>query len=253
MKLNKIIAMLAITVVAAGVMAQGGGGGGGRQGGRFMQFGQQLGGGDPAQLLLGGGFGGGRRGGGGGGGGGNNQLEAIEADLKLTDDQKKKISDIRDGVNTKRREMFTRNGGGGGGGGGFTPPTEEQMKEMQKLSEDAAKQVDSALNADQQKRLKQISLQLSGNRAVANKDTAKELGLSDDQNSKIADLVKKSGEAMTAIGERVRSGEIQFSEVREQMQKVNEVLQAEIGKVLTDAQKAKLKEMQGPEFKRDDN
>jgi hypothetical protein len=83
-----------------------------------------------------------------------------------------------------------------------------------------------------------------------NEDVQKDLGFTADQKAKIEDLFKKQQEANAALREKMQSGEIDRSEIMERMQNNNKILGDEIQKLLTDAQKAKLKEMQGPEFKR---
>jgi hypothetical protein len=240
MKFTKAIAIVAVTALTIGAFAQGGGGGGrggqGRGGqGRMMMMG---GGGGvmPATFLL--------------------QRDDVQADLKLTSEQKDKLDAIRTKSMEKMREVFTAggggNGGGGGGGRGFQL-SDEQRKTMEKMNEETTKEVNAVLTPDQVKRVRQIGIQLAGTRAVMSAEVAKEIGVSEEQSKKIADLATKQREANQAIQEKVRAGELDREEAQAKREGNNKVLDEEINKVLTDAQKAKLKELAGPEFKRDDN
>jgi hypothetical protein len=164
----------------------------------------------------------------------------VQTDLNLTDDQKSKITDVMD----KMRAAFPRRGGGGGGGGGggqAGPSPEDRAKMMA----DFTSQVNAILTPDQQTRIKEIAYQVSGNAAVADKDTQSALGLSDDQKAKTEDLVKQEREANTALREKSRSGEIDRSEVGPRMQKNRETLKEQLGAVLTPDQQSKLKSMGG--------
>ena len=258
MNLNKVIATVCVGVLAVGAMAQGAGagGGGGRGQGRMMMQGGRGGMMNPAMILVmpsmpGGGGGGGARGGFGMG----NLKEDIEADLKITDEQRTKLEVIRDENQKRMMEMFTggggggANGGGGGGGRGFQI-SDEQRKQMEKAQEETVKKVNEVLTPAQQSRIKQIGYQIGGAGMYANEGIQKDLGITAEQKAKIDDLFKKQQEANAALREKMQAGEIDRAEIGERMQNNNKILNEEIQKVLTDAQKAKIKEMSGPEFKR---
>ena len=179
MKFTQAIAIVAVSALTISAFAQGGAGGGGGRGGqgrggqgRMMMMG---GGGGvmPATFLL--------------------QRDDVQADLKLTSEQKEKLDALRTKSMEKMREVFTAggggggNGGGGGGGGRGFQLSDEQRKTMEKMNEETTKEVNTILTAEQAKRIRQIGIQLAGPRAVVTADVAKELGLSDDQNKKIAD------------------------------------------------------------------
>ncbi len=166
----------------------------------------------------------------------------VKEDLKLTDDQKTKLDAINTELNEKRRAVFTDSNG----------DRDAMVKGMTKLGEDTAKKVNEVLTADQQTRLKEIFIQFQGNRAVTNKDVAKDIALTDDQKKSVDDLVKKQGDAQRSVFEKVQAGEIDRSEVRAIMDKNNKALDDEIGKVLTSDQKDKLKTMGGKPFVRKD-
>ena len=99
----------------------------------------------------------------------------------------------------------------------------------------------------------EINIQFYGNRVVTQADVAKAVGLTEDQNKKIADLSKSQSDAMRGLFAKVQAGEMTMEDVQEKRKKNDEILETEIGKVLTDDQKAKLKTMAGTKkFERKD-
>src|SRR5438309_9377464 len=92
-------------------------------------------------------------------------------ELKLTDEQKTKVKEFTDAQREKMRDAFA---------GGQPDP--EKFAEFRKTATEAAdKLVKDTLNADQQKRLKEIQYQAMGVRAFSNEDVVKALKLTDDQ------------------------------------------------------------------------
>jgi Spy/CpxP family protein refolding chaperone len=188
--------------------------------------------------------GGGRRGMFGGGGmAGMLRRSDVQTDLALTDEQKAKLQTIQDGVRSQMQELFQ--------GGGDRA---EAMKQMQPIMKKASDDALAVLTPDQKHRLNEINVQLNGTSAlIDNKDLQDQIGLSDDQKSKIADLVTTQRAANTAIGEKMRSQEIDREEGMAAMQKNQQALKDQIDKVLTDAQKAKLTAMGGKPFTKTDD
>jgi hypothetical protein len=191
-----------------------------------------------------------------GGGGGNPimllQREDVQEDLGLNDDQKGKLTDIQSGMRDRFMKIFTESGVS------FeemrTPEGRKKMEPMMaKVQADLKNEIDGILTPAQSKRLMEIFIQMEGNKAVNNADVAKEVKLTDEQKAGIKKLQEKVQEAMRGLGEMMRNGELDRDGMMEKMKKNNEVLDSEIGKLLTDAQKAKLKEMGGKAFvKKDD-
>jgi hypothetical protein len=237
MKLSTIGKFVAVTVLVAStalVFAQGGGGGQGR-GGR-------------------GGFGGQR---GGMFGTGPMQLAGradVQRDIKATDDQKTKIAELQQKQREEMMAMFQGGGGGGAGGGGgrggfqLSP---EQQAAIQKLNEKYKGELGKVLDAGQMKRLDEIQVQLAGGRAIFLPAVQKALGLSEDTVKKANDLQQKQQEANRSIMEKVMNQEISREEAQAAREKNNAALDAELAKLLTSEQAAKLKEMQGAPFKAD--
>ncbi len=224
MNFKKLILIAATAALVTGALAQGGGGfGQGRRGG----FGP---GGDPVQMT-------GR--------------EDVQKDLALTDDQKTKLSELREKVQQKRQEAMQAAREAAG------DDREAMMKAMQttmaKLTEENTAAVNAILTPEQAKRLKEITVQFVGVRIVTtNKAIAKELAITDEQKAKFDDLNKRQQTAMQETFQKIQNGEIERSQMQEIMTKNNKIMDEEINKVLTDAQKAKLKEMGGKPFTRVD-
>lgn len=213
MNLKKFILTIAIVGIVGSAFAQGGG-----QGRRGFGMMGGRGGGSPVQLL---------------------QREEVQTELKLTEDQKSKLSGLQQKMMDKMRESFQ----------GGERPSQEKMREIfTKVGEEIQKEVDGILTPEQNKRLKELAVQRSGNAAVLNPATAKELGLTEEQNTKIKSLQEKQNEANQAIGEKIRNGELEGREGFEKMQANQKVFDEELGKILTEAQKTKLKEMGGKPF-----
>ncbi len=173
------------------------------------------------------------------------QRADVQKDLALTDEQKGKLQTAREEMMSEAREMF-QNGGGSG-------DQEAMRANFQKLQDSMKKKVDAILTKEQTARLKQINIQISGNSIILQADIQKELDLTDAQKAKIKDLQTKQQEAMQSLREKAQNGEIEREEMTEIMAKNQKAMDTELGKVLTDANKAKLKEMSGKEFKADED
>jgi Spy/CpxP family protein refolding chaperone len=173
--------------------------------------------------------GGGERRGGGGRGGSIAFLvrnEQIAKELGLTEDQVKKITAA---VPEGMRDMSD----------------EDRAKAVTKLEAD----VKAVMTADQNKRLREIRLQMGGTRALTQPDVAKELGLSEDQVKKIEaalDVPRPEGGGQTPGGERPSDEE--RAKMREEAMKAREAASAKALAVLTPEQKKKWDAMLGKKF-----
>lgn len=234
--ITKIIAMVAVAVLATSAIAQGQGQGrGAGQGG--------------GQGRGGGGFGGGQRGGMFGQQGGIMLLQRadVQADLNLSSEQKTALAGMQESMQTEMRAMFEemRNGGGGG----FD--REAMQAAMKKVTDGLTKKVDGILKPEQTKRLKEIDIQLAGNRAILREDVQKDLGFTAAQTTKAKDLEAKSQEANMAVMEKMRNGELDREQLGEIRTKNDKILGDELAKILTAEQAGKLKAMAGKPFKAD--
>ncbi len=232
--------VLALVASATMAMAQMGGGGG--------QRGQ---GGPPGGMM---------RGGGGFGGGmmmrSKSMLinrEDVQKDLVLTADQKSKLTALRQ----RQLDNFQNQQGGGRQGqggqqGGNRQRGGGQMGQMdearRKAMEQADKEVEAILTKTQNERLDQISLQLRGVRAFGDEDVQSKLALNATQKNQIKQLMDKQQEANRAIFEKMRNENADRAALQASLEKNNQVLEAELMKVLSADQKAKYTQMQGKKF-----
>jgi len=213
---KKIIALLAILTIATGsVMAQG-------QRGR-RGFGQPY----ALSTLI--------------------NRDDVKETLKLSDEQKAKLQDVMQKAMDRGREAFQ-----GLGITDFRNMTDEDRKRMTKVfttvGNETVKDIMGVLNADQLKRIKEISIQHEGNGAAADPVFQADLGITDDQKAKIADLQQKMMSAAAELGQKVRDGEMERDAMQEAMKKNQDTLNIEIGKILTEDQKTKIKSMSGAPF-----
>ena len=192
--------------------------------------------------------------GGGGGAGMLLQRDDVKKDLALTDDQNEKLAALND------RDTMMANFQAAMKEAGIsdfsemrTPEGQKKMAPvMEKMQAEMKKKIDAILTPTQSKRLDEINIQFNGNRSVTQKDVAKALAITEDQTKAIADLTKKQGDAMRGLFQKVQDGELTMEDVQAKRKKNDEILDTEIGKLLTEAQKAKLKEMGGKKFERKD-
>lgn len=220
--IGKLVALTVLVTATSMVFAQGGGGGGGRGFGQGRgMFGQ----------------------------GGVTQLATradVQRDLAVTDDQKSKITALNEKLREDRRNMMQDLMGGGG------PPDQNEVRAaMEKFNAKAKEELAKILTADQMKRLDEINVQISGNRAIQQPAIQKALGLSEAQVKQINELQQKQQEAMRSLFEKVQNQEITREDMQASMQKNNKTMDDELAKILTADQAAKLKEMGGKPFKAD--
>ncbi|MBI1333913.1 MAG: hypothetical protein JST12_12380 [Armatimonadetes bacterium] len=195
---------------------------------------------------------------GGAGGGANPAMllgrEDVQKDLALTDAQKDKVATLTDQNAMRDRFMKAMQDAGVSFEDMRTDEGRKKMQPiMEKMQADMKKEIDAILTPEQSKRLGQIGVQMAGNRAILQKDVAKALGITDDQNEKIQNLVKMQGDAQRGLFQKMQDGELTREDLQDKMKKNGEIFDTELGKLLTDNQKAKLKEMGGKPFEKKDD
>lgn len=176
----------------------------------------------------------------------------VQEDLKISDEQKTKIKAVQDKQQEAMRALFT--------GGGMnrdaseeerTKAREKMMKDMEKLGEETTKSINAILTETQQKRLKEVAIQISKNNALNYTDLQKELKITDKQKADMKALQTKMSEANQSVMEKMRNQEITQEDGMKLFQKNQEALGVEYGKLLTPEQAKQFKEMQGAPFKAD--
>lgn len=196
------------------------------------------------------------RGFGGGQGGGINGLvlnnKDLQAELKITDEQKDKfkvVVDKQTEMGKKMREAFKD-------AGGDKDKQKEAFAAMQKdgekLQAEVKAVVESTLTADQKKRLKEIDRQRLGVRAFSNDDLVADLKLTDTQKTKIKTI---SDEYSKDASELFKGGfgkggfdKEKMAENQKKREKLSKAAMADIDEVLTDDQKKAWKDLTGAAF-----
>lgn len=169
-----------------------------------------------------------------GGGGGEALLltqASVQKELKLNDDQTKRVTELVE----KQREGFQ----------GLRDLSREERREKMEAQRKASQTaVAEILNAEQQSRLKQISLQQRGAWAIEDPEVASVLGLSAEQKDKIAEIREDVFDELRDLREQ-GGGEGAREKFAELRKSGGERVEA----VLSTDQQKKWKELQGPEFK----
>lgn len=156
--------------------------------------------------------------------------KSVQGELKLSEKQIKKVEELaakRDEIRRAFRDLYQN----------------ERMKKTEELTAANQKAVADILKPEQAKRLKQITLQQRGAYALYDPEVASALKLTDEQKRKLRDIPIKAFEEFRGR-ERDRSEEMRKK--REELYK--SIKEKQMG-VLTDEQKAKLKELAGEPFK----
>lgn len=245
-KTRTLFALVATISVAASALAQGGGGRGpgGPGGQRTFQMGGMM---NSESMLL--------------------MREDVQKDIKLTPEQKTKLEAIRTEMMEKMRGQspFSRgdrggdgNGGSGNGqagirgeGGSFNMQEfQKQMEAVQKESNEKAKAV---LTPEQWNRLGQIKVQLGGPRLLVEDEMAKKLGLKAMQKLSITELLDKQNAANQQIFMKMREEGADRDALMAEVRKNDEIMRAEVDKVLTEEQRTTLKGLEGAKFVADPN
>ncbi|MBX7136211.1 MAG: hypothetical protein K1X67_26370 [Fimbriimonadaceae bacterium] len=213
--LTLIIALVAVTSIA--FAQQGGGGQRGQGGGKGQGQGQRQGGQNQRQ-------------------GGNNgvarllAMPSVQTELNLTADQKSKITSL----------IPQRGQGGGqrGQGGGEQGANRTNQADLDK-------KIAEILDEKQEARLAELVIQRAGNRAVLDEKVATKLAVTAEQKTKLAAL-RETQRAGRQGGQQGQGADREAA--RAAREKMEKELDSEIGKILTDKQKAELKALGGKPF-----
>lgn len=172
-------------------------------------------------------------------------VESVQKELGLTEDQIAKI---------RERGQRAAQGGFQQFQGLSREEIQQRMEEMRKETE---KFLSETLKPEQQKRLKEIALQVQIRNAgllaaLMNPETAEKLGITDEQREDFRRLMEDARRFREELGLGGRGGGGFQPPTEEQRKKLEEFRKGQdekVQKILTDAQKSKLKELTGAEFK----
>lgn len=162
----------------------------------------------------------------------------VQQELKLTEEQRTKLEQLGDQLREKFRGLFQelRN---------LSP--EEREKRLGEVNAQVEKELAKVLKEQQLKRLRQIALQVEGLAALARPEIAKQVGVTEEQLTKIREILREAGEKRRAIFQQGPGGDPQarFQEMR----KIREWVDEQIEKLLTERQKKRWQELIGEPFK----
>lgn len=220
---KKLTVIIALVAVSSFAFAQQGGGQRGQGGGKGQGQGQKQGGQNQRQ----------------GGGNGAARLLAmpsVQTELNLTADQKSRIA-----------ALVPQRGQGGGQGGGQRGQGGGEQGANRTNQADLDKKIAEILDDKQEARLAELVIQRAGNRAVLDEKVATKLAVTAEQKSKIAALREKQRAGRQGGGQQGQGADREAA--RTASEKMEKELDAEIGKILTEKQKAELKALGGKPFK----
>lgn len=271
MKTNRfaVVAILATMILASTAIAQRGDGGGQQRGGQ--RGGMQRGGFGGMQR----GFGGGQR------GGQRTQSELqllarpnVQAELKLTDEQKTKLTALGAEVTESITALMPGRGGARGGTGGDTGTRggnrgttggdagtrsggrgnfdfSTLQADFAKINKEANTKAKVILTDAQWKRLGEIKIQMMGTRAVLDEEIQKTLGIKATQIRDITKLNESLSTANQAIYAKMRDPNLDREALQKELDSNDKIFGQELAKILTAEQTKKLATMKGKEFKQD--
>jgi Spy/CpxP family protein refolding chaperone/uncharacterized protein YukE len=192
-----------------------------------------------------------RQPGGGGRGGFGGPLQylsnkSVVEELKLTDEQKKKVEEATKANRDDREKMWKD--------AGITfqnmrEKTEEVQKISKQLSEKSNKAIGEILTTDQAKRFKQVRFQIMGSRALSTEEVQKELKMTEEQTKKIKDIGEETTKETRKLFEGLgRNDREKFQEAQKKVAELVKESEGKIAGTLTTDQKKSWKEMQGEKF-----
>ncbi len=211
---------------------------------RFVAFGLALAlSAGPASAQGRGGFGFGGPGGRGGGMSGLVQMEEVQKELKLDAAQVDLLKQLGMEMREKMRAVFQGAGQGGN--------REEMQAKMRAMSTENDKKVAEILDKNQISRLKQLSYQRQGPRALAEKEVQTSLKLSAAQVSQVDGILKAENDERQKMFQGADFRNMTDEARRAMFQKMQDMTKVNSDKltaILTEPQKAQWKTMLGAPF-----
>lgn len=159
----------------------------------------------------------------------------VQMELKVTDDQKKQLMEAGEKFRASGQELREKL---------QNASMEERMKLLAERTAEETRVLGGILNKDQQTRLRQLVLQQQGLTAAAQPDVADELKLTDDQKTKVREIVAGH---LRSVRELFQGGA--NADAREKFLALTRETSGKVEAILTGEQKTRWKEMQGAEFK----
>lgn len=159
----------------------------------------------------------------------------VQTELKVTPDQKTKLAEAM-----PRKEHGDKN----------SQDTKVIDKEANKKLQSALEaKIKEILDDPQEKRLNELMIQRQGVKAVFEKSVATKISLTKEQENQLNTARRGQRDEQQALVEKLNKQEISKEDAKAARQKLDDALEAEIGKILTDKQKSDLKALGGAPFK----
>jgi DNA-binding MarR family transcriptional regulator len=162
-------------------------------------------------------------------------LEQVQAELKLTDEQKELVSEINEKLSEDRRELFQ----GGGGGGDFAAMREKMVK----MNDEATAKLAEKLEDTQKTRLTELYIQVNGASTLSDKDVAEALKVTDEQKEALAEAQTENRESSREAFQNFR--DMSDEERQEVMTKIRKESDARLLAALDDNQREQFEAMAG--------
>ena len=172
---------------------------------------------------------------------------AVQEEIKLTEDQKTKLEDLR----SEFRPQRGQGGGQRGAQGGQRGNRGARGAEFAKRREEMEKKVKGILNEEQVTRVQQIARQLAGPAAIMqDKKLAKELDVTEDQKAAMRKVMEGQREAMRDLFAAVQDGAVSRQEMRGKFEELRKETEKKALGVLSSEQKEKYTALLGKPFDR---
>jgi Spy/CpxP family protein refolding chaperone len=156
-------------------------------------------------------------------------VEAVQSELKLTDDQKAKAAEINETLSKSRRELFQK----------IAKDSHERSEKVAELDKKTDASIEELLDAQQEKRLKELLLQVNGASELLKSNMAEALQITKEQHKKLTEANRANAKAKKDALENF-DGDRQAKTLELQREGDKKLLS-----VLTEEQKKKFEEMQG--------
>jgi hypothetical protein len=168
--------------------------------------------------------------------------DKVQEELKLSDDQKKKLMEKLPDYGEDTKKVFEKI---------KDLKPEEREKELQshrqKAREKLAPLLKETLKAEQLKRLRQLELRQEGSFALGRPEIVKELKITDEQRKQFMGLVQEMQEKIAPLIKEAQSGG-NPEEIRPKVMKIRKDYEGKASAILGDAQKKQWQEMLGKPF-----
>ncbi len=159
---------------------------------------------------------------------------AVHDELHLSDSQRQSLQELNDRLDATF--LALRNW-----------PVEKRQEKIGELTAESKRYVATLLDAQQQRRLGQMSLQIRGIQSLLDTRVAERLGVSSGQVKRIEDLIQQAGEKLKELHTRASAGEAHEG-LEEEAGRVRQQEQKKIVAVLSAEQQDKLRTLIGPPF-----